>query len=114
MKRIFNIVLMILVIATMITACSSAKEVPVGTYIADGNLATVIVQDANEIMITGPLEVSAAFTGQYIISGHKLTLSFAELDDHVFSIEYNSLVLESGEWLENWIEQGTVFHLSEE
>lgn len=115
MRKIIHVVFMMMVIAAMLTACSSAKELPACIYVADGDLATVIIQNGNEMMVTGPKEVNAAFTGQYVIIGNKLTLSLSltEQEDCIFSIKDNSLILESGEWLENWIERGAVFHLSE-
>jgi len=106
--------IIILVIVIMLTACTKVNEVPLGTYYEDGDMAAIIVQGDNEMMITGPKEVSAAFTGKYVIEGNKLILTIAEQEDYIFLIEAQDLVLESGEWLENWVEQGTVFHLSEE
>lgn len=112
MKKTFSVLIMLVMI--MFTACSNVKEVPNGTYIADEGKATIIVKNANEIMITGPKEISAAFTGKYIVEGDKLILTLAEQEDYIFLIEDKALVLESGEWLENWVEQGTTFHLSGE
>jgi hypothetical protein len=113
-QKIINIGIMVLAIVIMLTACSKTSEVQIGTYRADGDMAAITVQDDNGMVIYGPKEVSAAWTGKYVIEGNKLTLTIAEQEDYIFLIEDKSLVLESGEWLENWVEQGTVFHLSED
>lgn len=114
MRKVFNIGIMTVAMAAMLTACTAANEVQTGTYRADGDLASIIVQDNQVMMITGPKEVSAAFTGKYVIEDHKLILTIAGQEDSIFLVGEQGLVLESGEWLENWVEQGAVFHLSEE
>lgn len=114
MRKILDIGIIVLVLVIMLTACSKVKEVPTGTYYADSDMAAITVLNNNEMMITGPKEVSAAFTGKYVIEGNKLILTIAEQEDYIFLIKARDLVLESGEWLENFVEQGTVFRLSEE
>ena len=112
MRKLLIVSMVVFTVALTLTACSKANEVQVGTYHADNDMATVTVQEDGTMMITGPKEVSAAFTGKYVVERNKLILSIAEQEDHIFSIEEQGLVLESGEWLENWVEQGTAFHLA--
>lgn len=102
------------IIAITLTACSKAKEVPTGLYYASDKRALVAVQDENQLMVAGPVEVSATFTGKYTIEGNKLILSIEGQEDYIFLIGDQSLTLESGEWLENWADKGTVFRLTEE
>ena len=66
MRKILNAgIKLIAVFVATLAACSKESEVPIGFYRAEGDLATVSVQDNNEMMITDPKEVSAAFTGTY-------------------------------------------------
>lgn len=107
MRKIFIICFVLTILAT---ACSKTNKIPLGTYCANEEQATVIVQKDNKMTITGPKEVSAAFTGQYVIVGDRLTLTIAEQEDYIFLIKGKDLVLENGKWLENWVDKGTEFH----
>ena len=109
MKKIFPLI--ILIMATMLVSCSRAKTIPAGTYITDGDAAMLIIQE-DEMTILGPKEISAAFTGQCRVEGQKLIVTL-DGQDCIFLIQNNALALESGQWLENWVLPGTVFHLSE-
>lgn len=115
MRKVFNAgikLIAVFMFVVTLAACSKDSKVSIGSYHADGDLAVVAVRENNEMMISGPEEVSAAFTGTYTVEGDKITLSIPNQKDHTFTVEKQSLVFESGDWLENWVEQGTVFSFS--
>jgi hypothetical protein len=85
-----------------------------GSYIADGGLSRVVLQENNRFTVEGRPEISYMPTGSYEIDGNKLYLNVSEEQQFIFSIYGNILIFESGEWLENWISKETVFILLED
>lgn len=64
MRKILNTgirLIAVLVFAATLAACLKDSEGSIGLYRAEGDLA----ENNNEMMITGPKEVSAAYTGTY-------------------------------------------------
>jgi len=84
------------------------------SYIADGGLSRVVLLENNRFYVEGRPEISYTPTGSYEIDGNKLYLNVSENQQFIFSIYGNSLIFESGEWLENWIAKETVFILLED
>jgi hypothetical protein len=89
------------------------REAPVsvGIYTAEGeSTAMVILQENTKFALQGSEYISLMPTGKYKIENGKLILSM-DVGEVIFMIERNSLIFESGTWLENWVEKGTGFYL---
>ena len=82
-------------------------------YITDDGLSRIGLQDNGEFYVEGRPYVSYRPMGSYEIVGNILFLNYYENRQFTFRINGNSLIFESGEWLENWIPKETVFTLSE-
>jgi hypothetical protein len=81
------------------------------TYEAEGeSTAVVALQEGNVFALSGSVYISFTPTGTYRIEGGKLFLSMGDYDT-IFLMEKDRLIFESGTWLENWVEIGTVFYL---
>lgn len=85
----------------------------ISTYITDDGLSRAILLENNRFYVEGRPEISYTPTGSYEIDGDKLFLNVSENQQFIFSIHGNSLIFESGEWLENWVAKETVFVLEE-
>jgi hypothetical protein len=72
------------------------------------------LQSNNKFQLNGPAVISSIAIGTYSIKNGSLILIAIDEEEYVFSIEKDKLIFESGKWFENWVEQGTAFHLSDE
>ena len=89
----------------------------VATYIVvgDGEVSsTLILLNNNEFILSGNEFISYMPSGTYVIDNGKLLLTVTEEEVYIFIIDDDRLIFESGTWLENWIEPGTHFYLSNE
>jgi|GEM_PF-434389 len=75
--------------------------------------AWVSLIEGNKYLMSGPATISFSPSGTYKIEGKVLTLFDGSEEAHKFLINDDTIVLQSSEWLENWMEPGTVFILSE-
>ena len=83
-------------------------------YVAEGELPSMLIlQNNNEYVLYGPAYISFIPSGKYREENNKLFLDMSS-EEIIFSIEKNSLIFESGIWLENWVEKGSKFHLINE
>ncbi|MDL2238494.1 hypothetical protein LJC56_11845 [Christensenellaceae bacterium OttesenSCG-928-K19] len=121
MQRKVLCIVIVLIVSVLLFACSSEPELELGTYVSETSTviesfpdASLSLESDNEFMLYGPAFISLVMDGKYKIADGKLTLTSSNDDVHVFTIYDDTLVFESGEWLGNWIEQGTEFHLSSE
>jgi len=92
------------------------RELPkaVSVYIADeGSSAMVILLENSDFALQGSEYISFIPTGRYRIENGKLILSMGD-DDIIFIMKGDRLIFESGAWLEDWVEIGTVFELTDE
>jgi hypothetical protein len=80
-------------------------------YIAGHSWVSLV--EGNKYYLCGPVAVSFTPSGTYTVEGDVLTLFDGSEEAFKFFIRDNALVFESGEWLEHWIEPGTVFMRSE-
>ena len=94
---------------------------PLKTYVApyvmegdDEVSSTLILHNDNKFTLFGNKFISYAPSGTYTIDNEKLLLTVTEDEVYVFNIDDDKLIFNSGTWLENWVEQGTVFHLKYE
>jgi len=76
----------------------------------EGPSAMVILQEDNNFTICGPDYTSVMPTGKYRVDNGKLLLSI-DGGDIIFSMEKDRLIFESGTWMENWIEKGTILYI---
>jgi hypothetical protein len=84
----------------------------INSYAAAGNSSAMVhLQENNGFVLQGSAFISHMPTGKYRIENGKLFLAM-DGDDIIFSMEKDRLIFESGEWLENWVEKGTVFHFA--
>jgi hypothetical protein len=82
----------------------------VGIFTAEGDsAATLTLRDNNEFTLRGPDYVSFIMSGSYRTENGRIILS-AEGDETIFLMNAGSLIFESGAWLENFAESGTVFY----
>ncbi len=115
-KIVFLIITLILII--MLSACSNEQNeflFKAGTYVSDGDIlsaSTLKLQGDNEFILLGPPYLNFAPTGKYSVTDKKLILTVSEEEKYIFSIKNGNLIFESGTWLENWVERGSEFHLS--
>jgi len=87
------------------------------TYVVDGDgevSSTLTLKSNNEFALSGNELISHMPSGTYTIDNEKLLLTVTEEEVYVFTIDDGRLIFESGTWLENWVEQGTVFYLFNE
>ena len=82
----------------------------IGLYTTEN--AWVSLFESNKYVLSGPAEISSAPSGTYTIEGEVLTLFNGNEAAFMFSMKGDTLIFESGEWLENWVEPGTVFILT--
>jgi hypothetical protein len=96
-----------------LTACgNSEQKVELGEYISHREFSPkLILESGNKYVLFGPPYISFVPRGLYTIENGKIYLD--DYDEHVFAIEENYLVFESGIWLEYFVEPGTRFYLSE-
>jgi hypothetical protein len=80
-------------------------------YVAGNSWLSLV--EGNKYFLCGPAAVSFTPNGIYSIEGDVLTLFDGGEEAFKFLIMGDTLVFESGEWLENWVEPGTVFILTE-
>ena len=100
---------------------SQNGELTLRTYVAsyvvegDGEVSsTLLLQNDNGFALSANEYISYMPSGKYAIDNEKLLLTVADDEVYVFIIDDDKLIFESGTWLENWVEQGTVFHLKAE
>lgn len=87
------------------------KAAILGQYITEN--ATLTLFEGNKFELCGPMEISYCPSGTYTIENGKLTLFGAGDQVYKFLFDGDTIAFESGTWLENWIEPGTVLTLSE-
>jgi hypothetical protein len=80
-------------------------------YIAGNSWVSLV--EGNKYYLCGPAAVSFTPSGTYTIDGDVLTLYDGNEEAFKFIMNGDTLIFESGEWLENWIEPGTIFMLAE-
>ena len=80
------------------------------TAVGDSS-AMLILRDNNDFALRGSDYISVSPTGKYRTENGKLFLSMGDYDI-IFLMDGNRLMFESGAWLENWVEKGTVFNLT--
>ena len=144
MKKMLVLGLTVLVLLVFLVGCSNENEVvnppnsfaydpqPInrptpnnvlvsGTYVATytvvGNgevSSTLILLNNNEFVLSGNEFISYMPSGTYTIDNGKLLLTVTEEEVFIFIIDDDRLIFESGTWLENWVEPGTHFYLSNE
>ena len=92
------------------------RDLELGMYISqayhDESLfpnALLSLEDDYEITLYGPAFISTTQSGKYSIDHGKLILAASGDNKHICWIDNNKQIFESGNWLENWVEQGTVF-----
>jgi len=111
------IVMTVVAMLAMFVAPSMASGIRVeiiGKYITDdkeGALVEIILSDGNKFAIHREF-VSYIPNGEYIINEDKLVFIIGSEVEYTFSYKDDMLIFESGTWLENWIEPGTVLMLS--
>ena len=81
------------------------------THDKEGALVEVFLLDGNKFAIHREF-VSHVPNGEYTIDGYKFIFTIGSEIEYIFSYENGKLIFESGTWLENWIEIGTVLTLS--
>jgi len=69
--------------------------------------------EGNKYALSGTAEISYVLSGTYTIEGDVMKLFIGDDEAFRFIFSDNTLIFESGEWLENWVEPGTVFTPSE-
>lgn len=92
-------------------------ETYIAPYVVDGDgkvSSTLTLKSNNEFALSGNEFISYMPCGTYTIDNEKLLLTVTEEEVYVFTIDDGRLIFESGTWLENWVEKGTVFYLSDE
>ena len=91
-------------------------ETYVASYVVrDGEVSsTLILLNNNEFVLSGNEFISYQPSGTYRIDNEKLLLMANDYEVYVFIIDDGKLIFESGTWLENWVEPGTHFYLSNE
>ncbi|MCL2158095.1 MAG: copper resistance protein NlpE [Oscillospiraceae bacterium] len=87
------------------------KPQQIGCYVAKN--ASVFLYEDNTFALHGPAEISHAPSGTYTIENGVLTLFGADEQVYKFFVDGDTLVFESGTWLENWVEPGTLLVLTE-
>lgn len=75
--------------------------------------AWLSLNEGNEYALSGPAEISYMPSGTYTVEGGVMKLFIGEEEMFSFLLVGDTLIFESGEWLENWVEPGTVFTLAE-
>ena len=87
--------------------------ISLGTYSTDDGMVQVVLLNGGEFYIVRRA-TSYSPTGTWSISaGERLTLTVSEDEQHIFVHNGGSITFQSGAWLENWIEPGTVLTLTE-
>lgn len=87
-----------------------------GLYRSGTNLlesASVNLQSDHTFVLFGPAVISYAPHGSYALENGKLILRSGGGELYLFTPDADTLIFESGAWLENWIESGSVFTLTE-
>lgn len=116
MKKWSMILILILILIVILSACSNEKELILGKYAAEGEvlyIAQVHLQEDDKFILNGPVHISFAQSGEYEIKEDKLCLKASDNEDHIFLVEDDRLIFESGTWLGSWVDKGTEFHLLE-
>jgi len=111
-KKSLALLLTIALLPLTLAACSDKQELKLGIYVSENSSASLSLQSDNEFRLNGPMEISTAHFGKYKIENGVLILPISE-EETVFTIKDGKLIFESGAWLENWVEQGAEFQLSE-
>jgi len=101
---------LLLILIIPLSSCAKNQNIKEGTYISDGeNPSKLFLRTNNEFAISGNDYVSLMPNGKYEIKDNKLFLFTSEDDVHIFLIENDVLIFESGVWLGYFIEYGSVF-----
>jgi hypothetical protein len=97
------------------------SKLPLRTYVAsyvvegDGEVSSILIlYDNNEFSLSGNEYISYIPSGKYRTDNDRLFLAVTDDEIYVFIIGDDKLTFESGTWLENWVEQGTIFYLKSE
>lgn len=106
-------IILLLILIMILSACSNEEELILGKYAVESEpfpIAQVHLLEEDKFILNGPVTISFVTTGEYEIKGDKLHLKSSDEEEHVFLIEDDKLIFESGVWLGNWVEKGTEFH----
>ena len=88
------------------------REIEFGTYISMGETpSTLVLQSNHEFALIASDYISLIPRGQFTINNSKLYLAIVD-DEHIFLIVEDGLIFESGTWLGQWVEQGSLFEFS--
>jgi len=80
-------------------------------YAPDGeSRSRLVIYSDGQFALVADDYVSFILSGIHTTENDRLFLGTD--DAHIFRIEDDRLIFESGTWLENWIEQGTGFYLT--
>lgn len=114
MRKFIALLLIVALSPLVFAACSGQQDVELGFYVAENFSATLSLQSDNEFVLYGPVAVSYALHGEYTVQKDKLILANFDGEKTIFTINKDELVFESGAWLGNWIEQGSILRFSNE
>jgi hypothetical protein len=82
-----------------------------GTYATNDGLTYVSLQNNNRFFVQGLPQISYVPGGYFTVEENMLILMITEDEQFIFSYSGGNLIFESGVWLKNWIEPGTVLRL---
>lgn len=100
----------ILLFFVAIPSCSNNYELKLGHYVTEGDLHSRLVLSENNLFdLSANPFISLMRRGNFIIENNILTLTAAENEIYVFTINNDRIIFNSGTWLENWIEPGTEY-----
>lgn len=107
--------LMMIIIATLILACScsinkNSNQLKIGKYVkVENGFAWVVLEENNEFEFNRSIATSYRPRGSYSIQNGELILKVDDTEEYKFKIDGEKLVFESGTYVENLLEKGTVF-----
>jgi len=82
-------------------------------YAPEGEITSrLVIYSDGRFALVADEYVSFVMSGVYTTENDRLFLGTDDI--HIFRIEDDRLVFESGVWLENWIEQGVGFYLTDD
>ena len=109
----------VLVLTVSVSACAGQQELLseqgliIGEYGAFPAMLTL--EENGDYIIWGTILTSFPHIreGEFTVENGRLLLSPGEFE-HIFVIDSDYLIFESGTWLEGFVKPGTIFHLLDE